>query len=150
MVKLQTLGGTPISNGYGCKAHTSKGWGIRWEHNLKKWGNIGWEAKFWFKIIGHWVRILLLIFQWALQKQEFEEKKLLINLLMKLKQKVAFCGSRMQKIRGLWVRAIEEPTFHQKMWGLWVTAETISKNMGSLGDSSTERGLWSLTSTSPP
>ena len=23
------LGGTPISNGYGCKAHTSKGWGIR-------------------------------------------------------------------------------------------------------------------------
>ena len=25
-----------------------------------------------------------------------------------------------------------------KMWGLWVTAETISKNMGSLGDSSAE------------
>ena len=25
-----------------------------------------------------------------------------------------------------------------KTWGLWVTAETISKNMGSLGDSSTE------------
>ena len=24
------------------------------------------------------------------------------------------------------------------MWGLWVTAETISKNMGSLGDSSAE------------
>ena len=34
--------------------------------------------------------------------------------------------------------AIEEPTFYLKMWGLWVTAETISKNMGSLGDSSTE------------
>ena len=32
---------------------------------------------------------------------------------------------------------LEEPTFHQKMWGPWVTAETISKNMGSLGDSST-------------
>ena len=27
----------------------------------------------------------------------------------------------------------------KKMWGLWVTAETISKNMGSLGDSSTEK-----------
>ena len=53
--------GTPVSNGYGCKAHTSKGWGIRWEHNLKNWGVIGWEAKFWFKIRGHWVRMLLLI-----------------------------------------------------------------------------------------
>ena len=38
-----------------------------------------------------------------------------------------------------------------KTGGLWVTAETISKNMGSLGDSSAEnRGLWSLTSASPP
>ena len=36
------------------------------------------------------------------------------------------------------MRAIKEPTFHQKMWVLWETAETISKNMGSLGDSSAE------------
>ena len=36
------------------------------------------------------------------------------------------------------MRAIEEPTFHEKMWGLCLTAETISKNMGSLSDSSTE------------
>ena len=45
-----------------------------------------------------------------------------------------------KKIGGLWVRAIEEPSFHPKMWGLssWVTAETISKNMGPLGDSSTD------------
>ena len=43
-----------------------------------------------------------------------------------------------KKIGGLWVGAIKEPTFHQKMWGLWVTAETISKNMGSLGDSGAE------------
>ena len=57
---------------------------------------------------------------------------------MKLKQKVSSSGSRMQKIEGLWERAIKEPTFHQKVWGLWVTAETISKNMGSLGDSSAE------------
>ena len=66
---------TLISNGYECKAHPSKGWGNRWEHNLKKWGVIGWEAKFWFKIRGHWVRMLLLIFQWALYKEEFEKKK---------------------------------------------------------------------------
>ena len=44
----------------------------------------------------------------------------------------------MQKIGGLWVRVLKKPTIHQKTWGLWVTAETISKNMGSLGDSSTE------------
>ena len=30
---------------------------------------------------------------------------------------------------GLWVRATEEPTFLQIMWGLWVTAKTISKYM---------------------
>ena len=36
------------------------------------------------------------------------------------------------------MRAIEEPTFHHKMWDLWVIAETISKNMGSLGDSNSE------------
>ena len=32
-----------------------------------------------------------------------------------------------KKIGGLWVRVIKEPcTCHQNMWGLWVTAETIS------------------------
>ena len=68
-----------------------------------------------------------------------ENEKKIIDLSMKLKQIVASCGSRMQKkIGGIWLRAIKEPTFHQKMWDLWVTAETISKNMGSLGDSSTE------------
>ena len=36
------------------------------------------------------------------------------------------------------MRAIKEPAFRQKMWGLWVTAETIGKNMGSLGKSSAE------------
>ena len=29
MRALSPGGGTPISNGYGCKANTSKGWGIR-------------------------------------------------------------------------------------------------------------------------
>ena len=49
-----------------------------------------------------------------------------------IETKSSFLRQPMQKIGGLWVRAIEEPTFHQKMWGLQVTAETISKNMGSL------------------
>ena len=45
----------------------------------------------------------------------------------------------MQKIGGLWVRAIKEPTLiFTKKCGVWVTAETISKNMGSLGDSRAE------------
>ena len=39
----------------------------------------------------------------------------MINLSMKLKQKVFSYGSRMQNIGGLWVREIKEPTFHQKM-----------------------------------
>ena len=50
----------------------------------------------------------------------------MINLLMKLKQTVASCGSRMQNIGFFWVRAIEEPTFHQKMWGLWVPEQRQS------------------------
>ena len=71
-------------------------------------------------------------------KKKSSKNAKMINLSMKLKKKVASCGSRMQKIGGFWLRAIKEPTFHQKMWGLWVTVEKISKNMGSLGDSSTE------------
>ena len=48
--------------------------------------------------------------------------------------------NKQTNIGDLWVRAIEEPTFHThtKKWSLWVTAETISRKMGSLGDSSTE------------
>ena len=53
--------------------------------------------------------------------QEFE-KKIVENgkydQFVDDKQKVASCGSWMQKIGGLWVRAIKEPTFHQKVWGL--------------------------------
>ena len=45
----------------------------------------------------------------------------MINLSMKLKQKLASCGSRMQKIGESLGRAIKEPTFHKK-------------NVGSLGD----------------
>ena len=51
-------GGSQIWNGYGCK-----GWGIQWEHRLKKWGVIGWEHDFWHSVrekyknmCGHQVR----------------------------------------------------------------------------------------------
>ena len=39
-------GGSQIWSGYGCKARPPTGWGIRWEHRLKKWGVIGWEHDF--------------------------------------------------------------------------------------------------------
>ena len=53
-------------------------------------------------------------------------------------QKIIENGKNVLSYRGFFGWAFEEPTFHPKMWGLWVTAETISKNMGSLGDSSAE------------
>ena len=43
-------GGSHIWNGYGCKARAPTGWGIRWEHRLKKWGVIGWEHDFWHPV----------------------------------------------------------------------------------------------------
>ena len=55
-----------------------------------------------------------------------------------IETKSSFLWQPNAKNRWFWVRAIKEPTFHQKVWGLWVTAETISKNKGSLSDSSAE------------
>ena len=43
-------GGSQIWSGYGCKARPPTGWGIRWEHRLKKWGVIGWEHDFWHSV----------------------------------------------------------------------------------------------------
>ena len=43
-------GGRQIWSGYGCKARPPTGWGIRWEHRLKKWGVIGWEHDFWHSV----------------------------------------------------------------------------------------------------
>ena len=39
-----------IWSGYGCKARPPTGWGIQWEHRLKKWGVIGWEHDFWHSV----------------------------------------------------------------------------------------------------
>ena len=105
----------------------------------QKWGDIGWEAKFWFKLRG-WE-----CYFWS-SSERFKSRNLkrksskmatLINLSIKLEQKVPSCGSRMQKNRSFG-ESDRRATFHQNMCGLWVTAETISKNMVSLGDSSTE------------
>ena len=76
----------------------------------------------------------------------------MINLSMKLKRKVASCGSRMQKKNRGSLDESDRRAHISPMWGLWVTAETISKNMESLGDSSTENrvGVWSLTFPLPP
>ena len=116
--------GTPISNGYGCKGHTSKGWGISWEHSLKKEGSLGEKPNFGSKLGG---------IGWECYLRSFTERFKIRNLQKSSKMAKMICRNG-----GLWVRAIEESPFHQKMWGLWVTAETISKNMGSLGDSNAE------------
>ena len=34
----------------GCKGRAQTGWGIQWEHRLKKWGVIGWEHEFWHSV----------------------------------------------------------------------------------------------------
>ena len=50
---------------------------------------------------------------------------------------------------GLWVRAIEEPTFLQIMWGLWVTAKTISNMVIGWQQSVLKiGGLWAFRPTS--
>ena len=46
----RSRGGSHIWNGYGCKARAPTGWGIQWEHRLKKWGVIGWEHDFWHPV----------------------------------------------------------------------------------------------------
>ena len=145
----------------GVRLTTSKGWGIRWEHNLKKWEVIGWKSKFLIqnlRVLGENVTSDLSVSTLkALKAGICNSKKSLkmakiINLSLKLKQKVASYGSRIKKNKGsLGESAIREPTFYQKcgvfgwqqrqsakIWGHWVTAAL------KIG------GLLSLTSTSSP
>ena len=67
-----------------------------------------------------------------------------------IETKSSFLWQPNAKIGGLWVRAIKKLTFHQNMLGLWVTAETISKDMGSLGDNITALKIGGLWTASPP
>ena len=94
-------GGTPKSNGYECKAHTSKGWGIRWEYNLKNEGSLGEKPNFGSKLGGIGWECYFWPFSEHFKSRNLEKKKSkmakMVNLLMKLKQIVASCGSRMQK-----------------------------------------------------
>ena len=88
--------------------------------------------------MGHWVRMLLLIFQYSerFKSRNLEEKKEQFN--DEIQTKSSFLWQLNAKNRWSWVRAIKEPTFHQKSVGSLVTTETISKNKGSLGDCSAE------------
>ena len=123
----------------------------------KKWGVIGWEAKFWFKIRGYWVRMLPYFWSFSerfksrnLKKKIVENGKKMINLSMKLKQKIASYGSRKKNRGSGWVR-LKSPHFTKKcgvfgwqqrqsakIWGHWVTRAALK-----IG------GVWSLTSASP-
>ena len=76
----------------------------------------------------------------------------MINLSMKLKRKVGSLWQPNAKNRGSLGESDRRAHISPKMGGLWVTTETISQNMGSLGDSSTEnRGVFgTLHLASPP
>ena len=72
-------GGSQIWSGYGCKARPPTGWGIRWEHRLKK-------------MSGHWVRAWFLAFsERKIQKyvgssgesQKFTKKKRVFGWYLK-------------------------------------------------------------------
>ena len=111
-----------------------------------KVGGIGWECYFW-SFSEHF-------------KSRNLKKKIIENgkndqFVDEIETKSSFLWQpnakkkKKKKLGDLWVRAIEEPTFHQKMWvfgwqqrqslwGHWVT--TAVKIWG----------LWSLTSASPP
>ena len=123
----------------------------------KNEGSLGEMPNFGSKLGGIWRECYFWSFSERFKSRNLERKKSskmtkMINLSMKLKQEVAACGSRMQKIWGLWVRVIEEPTFHQKKFGVfWWQQRQSAKIWGHWVTSALKiGGLWSLTSTSPP
>ena len=97
-----------------------------------KLGDIGWECYFWS-------------FSERFKNRKLKKKSpkmaKMVNLSMKFKQKVASCGSQIKKNRGPLGESDRRAHISPKTLGLWVTAETISKNMGSLGDSSTVKRI---------
>ena len=112
----------------GCKAHTFKGWDIRWEHNLKKWGSLGEKQNFGSKLGGNGWEWYLWSFSESFKSRicthkivEYGKNDQFVD---EFETKSSFLWQPNAKIGGLWVKAIQEPTFHQKMWGLWVRAET--------------------------
>ena len=137
-------GGHSNYNGYGCKTHTKAG--TFGENTVSKnEGSLGEKPNFGSKLRG---------IGWECYFWSFSDRFKSRNLQKSLKN-----GKNDLSYRGFfWVRAIEEPTFHQKMWGLWVTAEAISKNMRSLVDSSAENkgslepyiGVTSIMGVPPP
>ena len=151
-VRWSRGGGSQIWSGYGCKARPPTGWGIRWEHRLKKWGVIGWEHDFWHSVRekyknmwGHQVRAKSSqksrVFGWYL-------KQSIVRVLPGILSDAGVVGMFKCQLFKSW--GIEWQIIWKNM-GLWVRAHATVKNMGSMGDSDAEKGgLLSLTYASPP
>ena len=93
-----------------------------------KLGGIGWECYFWS-------------FSESFKSRNLQKKLSNDQVVDEIETKSSFLWQPNVK-KGVfgWERS-KSPHFtkkKKKMWGLWVTAETISKIMGSLGDSSAE------------
>ena len=141
----------------------SKLGGIRWESfsecfKSKKWG-CHWNGEKWSQILvqkirgpfGGWECFSECFKSKNLQKKIVENGKN-YQFVDEIETKSSFLWQLNEKIGGLWVRAIKEPTFYSqkcgvsgwqqrqsaKIWGHWVTAAL------KIG------GLLSLTSASPP
>ena len=123
--------------------------------SLKKWGVIGWEAKFWFKIRGRWGYVTFDLSVSTLKvgicKWENKSSKMAKMISVdEIETKSSFLWQPNAKRVFGWER-LKNPHFTKncgvfgwqqrqsaKIWGHWVTAAL------KIG------GLWSLTSASPP
>ena len=150
-------GVTPISNGYGCKAHTSKDWGIRWEHSLKNKGSLGEKPNFGSKLGGIGWECYFDLSVSALKAGIWRKKKVVENgkdgqFVDEMEPKSSFLWQPNAKHRRSLGESDRRAHISPKMWGLWVTAETISKKFGVIIGWQQHKigGLWSLTSASPP
>ena len=146
MVFTRAGGGTPISNGYGCKAHTSKGWGIRWEHSLKKWGSLGEKSNFGLKLGGIGWECYFWSFSEGFKSRNLQKKKK--NCRKWQKWPICRWFECKEGIFG-WER-LKSPHFTKNVGSLGDSRDN-QQNMGSLVTAALKiGGLWSLTSASPP
>ena len=119
-------GGSQIWNRYGCKGRAQTGWGIQWEHRLKKWGVIGWEHDFWHSVRekyknmwGHRVRAKI--------SQKITWTWLVFSMLDCKITKVNFFTCQLFKSWGF------EWQIKCKNMGLWVWAHATVKKYGVYG-----------------
>ena len=105
-------GGSHIWNGYGCKARAPTGWGIRWEHRLKKWGVIGWEHDFWHPVREKSKNMRS---YWSKNEGSLGESTIFFIRWVKF-------GIRWEKNKKIMGSLGESTCDYKKMRGLWVTA----------------------------